>query len=60
MLFVWDFLNNSYNCFWTIRVVLKRTFKLLTAEVLKGTDLRQVEWVYFCCVASADCGGVTP
>ena len=40
MLLVWDFFTASLNCFWKIRVVLKRTFKFFTAMVLKRTDCR--------------------
>ena len=31
------------NCFWKIRVVLKRTFKCFTAVVLKRNNCRQVQ-----------------
>ena len=42
MLLVWEFIYEQQlnNCFWKIRVVLKRTLKLFTAVVLKMTDRR--------------------
>ena len=37
-------------------MVLERTFKCLTAVILKRTDFRQVQWFYCCtCMVSADC-----
>ena len=51
------FLNiELINCFWKIRVVLKRTFKCFTAVVQKKTDWRQVQWLYcsaVCCRLTA-------
>ena len=46
MLLIWGFIFYiaAINCFWKIRVVLKRTFKGFAVVGLKRTNWRQVQW----------------